>query len=58
MFGSGISNNTQYRSDRQWISDAARDAMEEAFNSVTPTMTASMGFQQAPSYANLKEKWC
>jgi len=56
MFGSGISNNTQYRSDRQWISDAARDAMEEAFNSVTPTMTASIGFQQAPSSAKPKRK--
>lgn len=56
MFGSGISNNTQYRSDRQWISDAARDAMEEAFNSVTPAMTASMGFQQAPSSAKPKRK--
>lgn len=56
MFGSGISNNTQYRSDRQWISDAARDSMEEAFNSVTPTMTASIGFQQALSSAKPKRK--
>lgn len=53
---SGISNNTQYRSDRQWISDAARDSMEEAFNSVTPAMTASIGFQQVPSYAKPKRK--
>lgn len=56
MGGMGGLAGTQYHSERQWISDAARDAMEESFNSVTPAMVSSMGFQQSTTPNKPKRK--